>query len=41
MMSQRRGCEVPKAEVGGVTQVPEILLHRLPMPVNFLETDKG
>jgi hypothetical protein len=31
MKSQRRGCGVPKAEVGSVTQVPENSLHRLPM----------
>jgi hypothetical protein len=31
MKSQRRGRGVPKAEVGGVTQVPENTLHRLPM----------
>jgi hypothetical protein len=29
--SQRRGRGVPKAEVGGVTQVPENPIHRLPM----------
>jgi hypothetical protein len=31
MKRQRRGRRVPKAEVGGVTQVPENSLHRLPM----------
>jgi ABC-type dipeptide/oligopeptide/nickel transport system ATPase subunit len=31
MKSQRREHGVPKAEVGGVTQVPENSLHRLPM----------
>jgi hypothetical protein len=31
MKSQRRGRGVPKAEVRGVTQVPENSLHRLPM----------
>jgi hypothetical protein len=31
MKSQRRGCGVPKAELGSVTQVPENLLHRLLM----------
>jgi hypothetical protein len=31
MKSQRRGREVPKAEVRGVTQVPENSLHRLSM----------
>jgi hypothetical protein len=31
MKSQRRGRGVPKAEVGGVTQVLENSLHRLPM----------
>jgi hypothetical protein len=31
MKHQRRGRGVPKAEVGGVTQVPENSLHRLPM----------
>jgi hypothetical protein len=31
MKRQRRGCGVPKAEVGSVTQVPEISLHRLSM----------
>jgi hypothetical protein len=31
MKSQRRGCGVPKAEVGGVTQVPQNSLYRLSM----------
>jgi hypothetical protein len=31
MKRQRRGCGVPMAEVGSVTQVPENSLHRLPM----------
>jgi hypothetical protein len=31
MKRQRRGRRVPKAEVGGVMQVPENSLHRLPM----------
>jgi hypothetical protein len=31
MKRQRRGCGVPKVKVGSMTQVPENLLHRLPM----------
>jgi hypothetical protein len=31
MKNQRRGRGVPKAEVGGVTQVPENSLHRFLM----------
>jgi hypothetical protein len=33
MKSQRRGRRIPKAEVGGVTQVPKNSVHRLPMRI--------